>query len=396
MRHKLWLFSAFTVAATLTLSTAHAEAVPQKSSKAPVTLTKPAKDKKVSPQPQTVSIDAAYRINTKDCPSATFTPADDKYTSWGWKGAKLTAVFTQQDDGSYKVTELPGAKNPDEKLPIASIAKMMTALVIFDQVDQKKFTLDRKIPVTQESLCLKKTDNYFAVKGLPAGITEIEAEHAMGQMIRKSSNTMAVNFATAVSGNVTDFVALMNAKAKEWGMSDTHFERPDGLPVKDRKLEHTTARDLVIMAKHVLPYMERLKKYETEPLKTWTITEGTDKRKEQLNKLGAVFKTGTIWECASLLTIAEQGDYVAKQGRHVVVNVQLCDTIPTRFPNAFAALNTGLQYIGNMGIPSAMAATEPPAVPTLTAKTKKRPKQAPIMNVGFEPVSSPPAPPSEP
>jgi hypothetical protein len=327
MHNHLWSLSAFTVAATLSLGTTDAEA------------------KKTSKPHPVVPTLTAYDINTKDCPESP--PAISK-KDWGWKNARLTVLYTQQDDGSYKAEELPDAKNADERLPIASIAKFMTALVIFDLIDKDKFSLDQKIAVTKESLCLRKSDNYFAVKGLPAGITEIDGQHAMGQMIKLSSNTMAVNFAIAVAGSVENFVTLMNAKAKAWGMHDTDFETPDGLPKGDRKAGRTTVRDMAIMAAHGLPYMERFKHYESAPLQTWTIREGSHRGKEKLNNLGAVYKTGTIDQCASLLTIVGYDAYK-------IGSFQLCGTRETRFQIAVETITSTLKRIAGMGIPSAMA-----------------------------------------
>ena len=343
MRHKLWLLSAFTVAATLSLGATDVAAAAQKSAKPPAA--KAAKSKQKSAEYDAIG---AYAVNTAGCPA----PHVPTQKVEDWKNAKLTAQFIKQDDGSYKAHILPGATNEDAHVPIASIAKFMTALVIFDLVDQKKIDLSRPIRVTKESLCLG--DNRFAVIGLPAHITEIIGDHAMTQMLRISSNTMAVNLAIAGAGSVDDFVKLMNDKAKSWGMHNTRFLNPHGLPYGDRKGEYTTARDMLIMAEHILVQMERFRKYGTDPMQTWTLGEDPPRDsalKKRLSELGAVFKTATVAKCRSLLTVAEQGDYK-------MANIQLCNKDRSAFPNAIASVKdtfkTAFKRLGDM-IPSAMA-----------------------------------------
>ena len=358
MRNNLLLLSAFT-AATLSLGIADsAEAAPKKSTKHPTAKVTKAKHAKVS------GYDAigAYAVNTAGCPA----PALPTAKAEDWKNAKLTAQFIKQEDGSYQANILPGAANEDEHVPIASIAKFMTALVIFDLVDQKKMNLGQVIPVTKESLCLG--DNRFAVIGLPAGIHNIVGDHAMTQMVKISSNTMAVNLAIAAAGSVKEFVKLMNGKAAEYGMTNTKFVTPHGLPEGDRKGEYTTARDMMIMAEHILPYMEQFRKYGNAPLETWTLPDQQKAHieKAKLTGFGAIFKTGTVAKCSSLLTVVEQGEYK-------MVDVQLCNKNNSRFSNALATVSAVFKRVGEMVVSPAMASsTHPKTEMTTTAAVSSR------------------------
>lgn len=343
MRNKFLLLSAFTVAATLSLGVTDADAATKKSHK--TSTVKVAKAKHKAGEYDAIG---AYAVNTAGCP----VPPQATQKVEDWKTAKLTAQFIKQSDGTYKAYVLPGAVNEDEKVPIASITKLMTALVIFDLVDQKKMDLSQPIPVSKESLCLG--DNRFAVIGLPAHITEIVGDHAMTQMLKISSNTMALNLAVAAAGSQREFIDMLNAKAAAWGMTNTRFVNPHGLPVGDRKGEYTTAMDMLIMAEHVLPYMERFRQYEAEPLRTWTLPEYpialAEKRK--LTEMGAIFKTATVAKCRSLLTVAEQDGFL-------MADIQLCDKDRSRFVEAVATVGrtfkTAFSRIGNMIVPSANA-----------------------------------------
>ena len=333
MRHHLWLLSAFSMAATLALGITDAEA--KKSFKAS------ASHIAVAKKPTT----EAYAFNTSHC---VFMPSAVS-RSWDWKNAHLTAQFIKTQNGAYRADIMQGATNQDERLPLASIAKLMTALVALDLMDQKNMNRQQMIAVTPDSLCLN--DNHFAVVGLPAGIKEISLGDALTHTLKLSSNTMATNVAIATAGSVPAFVKLMNEKAREWGMRNTHFISPNGLPEGDRKSEYTTANDMLIMARHILPQFERFKTYSHAPLKPWILPQKADPAsgKYQLSALGAVFKTGTIMNCSSLLTIAEVGD-------NKIVDIQLCGKSQTRFQNALAAVKNGMERLAGIVSTEAVAA----------------------------------------
>ncbi len=340
MRHPLWLLSAFTVAATLALGTPDAEA------------------RKAPKSPKPMGVSEAYKINTKDCQFPLIEPAK----KWDWKTARLTAQFIKTDDG-HRTEILPDHKNITEKLPMASIAKLMTALVVFDAIDHQKLDPKQMINVSRASMCLN--DNYFAVVGLPAGIKEISVSNAITHTLKKSSNTMAINLAIATAGSESAFVALMNAKAKEWGMNNTHFVNPHGLPEGDRKSEYTTAKDMLIMAEHVLAQFSRFKDYSHAPLKPWMLPEKASDHpaKQQLSSLGAVFKTGTIKQCASLLTMVEIGDTR-------IVDIELCGGTQSRFQNALTVVKGGLKRFGEMVFTPAMAADKPPTIQPINVSSR--------------------------
>lgn len=320
MRNALFLLSAFTVAATLSLGACDADAAPKKSKKA--------KSSKV--------VIGQVKHEPKSV--------------WGWKNAKLTAEFIKSYDGSYTTHILPDAKNADELVPIASLTKLMTAQLVFEAIDAGKLSPNQMIDVSRASLLLP--DNSYAVKGLPKGIKEISVSNALTHNLKLSSNTMAVNLAVATAGSVEAFVEQMNAKAQQWGMKNTRFKNPHGLPQGDRKDEHTTANDMLIMAQHMTPQFERFKEHFYMPLKPWTLKETKFANKEALAEFGAVAKTGTIDGCASLWTLT-------KAGENLLVNIELCTTRKTRYDYTLAALKNGFSRLADMVIPSAMAFTLP-------------------------------------
>jgi D-alanyl-D-alanine carboxypeptidase (penicillin-binding protein 5/6) len=238
---------------------------------------------------------------------------------WTWDDALLIARFSKKEDGTSLKEKFLDAKNIDIRLPLASITKSMTAYLVFEAIKDKQLSLFQRIPVLPDSLCLG--DSAFAIDKLPKNIMDsgITVSDALTHTLRLSSNPMAYNLAVAVAGSEAKFVERMNKTAKDWGMNDTHFMNPHGLPVGDRKGEHTTARDLLKMAEHIIPDFDLYQTYSHANLMVDTSPyyEKKNEIKEYLRNIGAVAKTGTINQCKSLFTIAEDGD-------DKIVSIQLC------------------------------------------------------------------------
>ncbi len=252
----------------------------------------------------------AGETSAMECPSKkSSAPSSHKLN---WKAAHLVANITE--NAERQIDE----KNGDEKLPIASITKMMTAYLVIQDIHAGKLSPNDRIPVSKSSVSLP--DSCFAIAPLPKDIQDISVEDALTHLIFLSSNPMAENLAVKFAGTQEEFVKKMNAQAKEWGMKDTHFVNVHGLPQGDRKSEHTTANDLLKMARHLLPYMEDYKYYEhralevdgkalhAKPIKSW---------KQTFIDLGVLFKTATISGCSSLMTMEPREN-------GALVTIQLC------------------------------------------------------------------------
>lgn len=130
-----------------------------------------------------------------------------------------------------KSTRTLYAKNATERLPIASITKLMTAMVVTDQLD-----LRATYTVVPEALNVDGTGADFV-----AG-ERIVGSELLKIMLIKSSNDAAVIFAENATAAGIDLIAEMNRKADELGMRDTHFNDPAGL---DDRATYSTVHDLV-------------------------------------------------------------------------------------------------------------------------------------------------------
>lgn len=141
------------------------------------------------------------------------------------------------------------AKNSDIVMPIASITKLMTAIVILDS----KLSLKEKIRFAKEDK--ESINNYFSR-------VRVESELSRGDTLRialmSSENLAASSLARTYPGGSIAFVKAMNAKAKALGMTHTHFVNSTGLSEKNVSTASDLAKMVAAAAKYPL-----IKKYST-------------------------------------------------------------------------------------------------------------------------------------
>jgi serine-type D-Ala-D-Ala carboxypeptidase (penicillin-binding protein 5/6) len=138
---------------------------------------------------------------------------------------------------------------PDRVLPIASLTKMMTALIVV----QRSHPAD-KVRVTKEALAYKGS----GVGVLPRG-KRVKLETMLNGLLLPSGNDAAIALAQRISGTVGRFVTRMNERARSLGLSCSRFSSPSGF--EDRG-NHSCATDLAAMARAVLdePRLARIVK----------------------------------------------------------------------------------------------------------------------------------------
>ncbi|HEY8381711.1 MAG TPA: D-alanyl-D-alanine carboxypeptidase [Microvirga sp.] len=141
------------------------------------------------------------------------------------------------------------AVNEDAPRFPASVTKVMTLYLLFEQLERGKVSLDTPLHVSANA-ARQAPSKLF----LDAGDT-IAVEDAIKALVTKSANDVAVVVAENIGGSVDDFADMMTRKARSLGMSSTTFTNPSGLPDPEQV---TTARDLTILARAV---QDRFPKY---------------------------------------------------------------------------------------------------------------------------------------
>lgn len=125
----------------------------------------------------------------------------------------------------------------------ASLTKVMTLYMLFDEVEAGRMSMDQVLTVSPTAAAMPPSN-----LRLKAGDT-ITVRQAIQALVTKSANDVAVVVAEAIGGTEQRFAALMTAKARSMGMVDTRFFNASGLP-DDRQL--STARDMARLAEAVL------------------------------------------------------------------------------------------------------------------------------------------------
>lgn len=131
------------------------------------------------------------------------------------------------------------AQFADERRYPASLAKMMTLYIVFEQLQQGHLTTATRIKISENAASTPPSR-----LDLDNG-SEIAVGDAIKALITKSANDVAVAVAEHISGSTEKFAALMTQKARALGMGSTVFRNPHGLPDASQV---TTARDIVTLA----------------------------------------------------------------------------------------------------------------------------------------------------
>lgn len=151
-----------------------------------------------------------------------------------------SAVLIEQDTG-----EVLYEKNSHASLPPASMTKIMTLLLIMEQIESGKLSLDEKV----------RTSEYAASMGGSQIFLEVGEEMTVDELLRgiamASANDASMALAERIAGTEEAFVEMMNKKVEELGLKDTKFQNPTGLPAKDH---YSSAYDMAMMSQELLKH----------------------------------------------------------------------------------------------------------------------------------------------
>ncbi|WP_019422857.1 serine hydrolase [Paenibacillus sp. OSY-SE] len=136
-------------------------------------------------------------------------------------------------------------KNSHDKLPPASITKIMTMLLVMEAIDEGKLKLSDKVS-TSEYAASMGGSQIFLEPG-----EEMTVEEMMKGIAMASGNDASVAMAEKIAGSEKAFVQMMNDRAKELGMKNTHFENCNGLPAENH---YTSAHDIALMSQALMQY----------------------------------------------------------------------------------------------------------------------------------------------
>ncbi|MBE37020.1 MAG: D-alanyl-D-alanine carboxypeptidase [Opitutaceae bacterium] len=146
--------------------------------------------------------------------------------------------------------------NPDLVNPPASITKLMTFLIVHDQLSSGALNLQTEVPVSAASSRIGGTQVW-----LKHG-ESFSVEEMLYALMIQSANDCAHALASLIGGTPDEFVEMMNARARQLGMTNTTFRSPHGLPTSNRRIadgDLTSPRDLSLLSRHLLLHTDVLK-----------------------------------------------------------------------------------------------------------------------------------------
>lgn len=153
-----------------------------------------------------------------------------------------SAVLMDADTGTV-IAE----KNKDAKLPPASITKIMTMLLIMEAIDKGNIKMDEKVRVSEYAASMGGSQIF-----LEPG-EEMTVQDMLKGIAMASGNDASVAMAEKIAGSEENFVQMMNERAQQLGMKNTHFSNCNGLPVANH---YTTANDIAVMSRELLKHEE--------------------------------------------------------------------------------------------------------------------------------------------
>jgi len=191
--------------------------------------------------------------------------------------APNSATATKKDEGGFQ-TSVPNAilieaesgtvlyeKNADQLVAPASLAKLMTAEVVFNEIKDGNLKLDEEFIVSE---------NAWRRGGAPSGgstmfapiYSKISVENLLKGVIIQSGNDACIALAEGIAGNEGSFARLMNGRARELGLTRSNFTNAAGLPDADMRV---TVRELAKLAQHLIATYPEFYKWYGEREFTW-------------------------------------------------------------------------------------------------------------------------------
>ena len=224
-------------------------------------------------------------------------------------------------------------KNAHERLAPASVTKIMTLLLVMEALESGRIGWDDTVTASAAAAAKGGSQIYLEEN------EQLPLEEMLKSVVISSANDCATALAEHIAGSESAFVQMMNERAAELGMTDTHFVNCTGLDDEPDAAEHlTTAYDIALMSRELLKH-EEIKKYTT----IWmdTVRNG-EFGLSNTNKLVRFYdgttglKTGYTSAAGHCLSASAK-----RSGMELIAVVLHCDSSPHRFESAKALLNYG-------------------------------------------------------
>lgn len=223
-------------------------------------------------------------------------------------------------------------KNADERREVASITKLMTALLVFEALEDNDIALTDQVTVSQRAAAMEGS------QALLDADTDYKLEDLLRTMIMASANDSAVALAEYLAGTEENFVQRMNERAQTLGMDDTHYVNCTGYPQEG---QYTTARDVMTLSCEVSRH-PAYHTYASVWVDTLVHPSGRTTELTNTNRLVRFYegcdglKTGSTDAAKYCVSATAE-----KNGMRLIAVVLGCENSQTRFNEARSMLEYG-------------------------------------------------------
>ena len=156
-------------------------------------------------------------------------------------------------------------KDADERIPPASLAKLMTMEVVFDALKRGRIGLQDTVRISEDAWRRGGEASGGSTMFLSVG-SEVTIEDLIRGVIVQSGNDASITLAEALAGSEETFARLMNDRARAIGMNDSTFRNATGLPDDEQRV---TLRDMVQLARHLFETYPEFYPIYSEEAFTW-------------------------------------------------------------------------------------------------------------------------------
>lgn len=262
-----------------------------------------------------------------------------------WLSAAPAALAAPLEEGTPMTLTAPSAilmeaeggtvifeKNADERRPVASVTKLMTLLLVLEKLDAGEIALEDKITVSPQAAAQPGSQAF-----LDAGAV-YPLKDLLKSAVIASANDSAAALAEYVAGTEEGFARLMNARAEEMGLENTHFVNCTGLPAQG---QYTCARDVAAISRQVAAHPVYFT-YSSTWLDSLTHPSGRVTDLTNTNRLVRFYpgcdglKTGSTSEAKYCLSATAE-----KNGMRLIAVVLGVPNSQTRFDEARAMMDYG-------------------------------------------------------
>jgi D-alanyl-D-alanine carboxypeptidase (penicillin-binding protein 5/6) len=208
------------------------------------TLAQPAAHKPPAPHPAGASHAHGFPAAPAPTGSPAQTPIGPLDTAARW------AIIVDYNTGATILD-----KDADVSMVPSSMTKLMTAYIVYGLLKSGRLTLNQELPVSERAWRMGGSKMFVQLGA------QIKIEDLIRGMIVQSGNDACIVLAEGIAGSVESFVDMMNAKARELGLTKSVFRNPTGWPDPDHRM---SARDIATLARRLIQDFPEYYKYDAE------------------------------------------------------------------------------------------------------------------------------------